>query len=232
MNEWGIPDWRDPSNYGDVKHWSTNRWRWEFYRRRDDLREFFDRWAEISFRADLRANAGRSPNEPGFLAFGQDEDAGVAIRKFGYGGIPNPRIGAQPAIAIVPYEKLVGHIRNYYNPKRNKSRVISVFKKTSQTYEIDLEPSEFAIKFDLNKPLASQIDDALRVLRDAQRALHGRLIKSAQHQEKWLRYLRTLDARAENVPWSKIAMIDSTTAQTPQTARDTWKQADALRFGF
>lgn len=36
--EWGLPDWRDAASYGEVKEWTFMRWRWEFYRRRDDLR--------------------------------------------------------------------------------------------------------------------------------------------------------------------------------------------------
>jgi len=102
MNEWGIPDWRDASNYGNVTRWSMNRWRWEFLRRRDDLREFFDRWAEISFKENLEVNGGYHPTAPGFLAFGKGEDAEVAIKKFGYDGVPNPRFGFQPALAIRP----------------------------------------------------------------------------------------------------------------------------------
>ena len=42
MNEWGIPDWRDAQAYGDTSKWTIYRWRWEFYRRRSDLRECFD----------------------------------------------------------------------------------------------------------------------------------------------------------------------------------------------
>ena len=236
MNEWGIPDWRDASNYGDVTRWSMNRWRWEFYRRRDDLRQFFDRWAEICHKEDLRCNGGRTPNAPGFLAFGRDKDAGVGIEKFGYAGVPNPRISDQPARSIVPYDQLLGRLRNYYNPRRRKPSAIGVLeavgKRTSNVYEIWLEPNEYAIRFYLDSPLKSQLDNASSILKDAQKRLHGKVIKRAQHQEKWLGYLRTLDARAENIPWSETASIDTKTAQTPQTARDRWKQANALRFNF
>ena len=41
MNEWGIPDWRDPNAYGDTTQWNKLNWRWEFIRRRDDYREDF-----------------------------------------------------------------------------------------------------------------------------------------------------------------------------------------------
>ena len=38
---WGIPNWRDPSSYGDTKRWSEARWHWEFMRRREDCRADF-----------------------------------------------------------------------------------------------------------------------------------------------------------------------------------------------
>jgi hypothetical protein len=40
-NLWGIPDWREAEAYGNTNRWSLNRWRWEFYRRREDLRDYF-----------------------------------------------------------------------------------------------------------------------------------------------------------------------------------------------
>lgn len=42
MNEWGIPDWRNPATYGDVLIWSYMRWRWEFRRRLDIFRQETD----------------------------------------------------------------------------------------------------------------------------------------------------------------------------------------------
>ena len=102
-NEWGIPDWRDAASYGDVKRWEFNRWRWEFYRRRDDLRECFDAYADETYQ-HKKQHAGKpgfpdahlQPHEAGFSAI-----VGVDNRKrFGYSNLPNPRIGEQPAWAI------------------------------------------------------------------------------------------------------------------------------------
>ncbi len=126
-NEWGIPDWREPATYGDVKRWSTNRWRWEFYRRRDDLRDFFDRWAESTAERNLGCNIGKKPNEPGFLAFGSDEDASESVRRFGYAGVPNPRIGEQKEITIMPFEEF-SRRNNYFNPQKRRQAGFSVLK--------------------------------------------------------------------------------------------------------
>ena len=52
MTDWGIPDWRDRSAYGDTRAWSESRWHWEFIRRREDCREDFLAHAEKSHQLD------------------------------------------------------------------------------------------------------------------------------------------------------------------------------------
>ena len=46
---WGLPGWRDPAAYGEVQRWGLSRWRWEFLRRREDVRAAFDERAEETF---------------------------------------------------------------------------------------------------------------------------------------------------------------------------------------
>jgi hypothetical protein len=235
LDEWGIPDWRVASTYGNVRCWSKDRWRWEFYRRREDLRKYFDRWAEVNFREGLRANEGRTPSDPGFLVFGKDEEEGRGIKDFGYGGVPNPRIGPQPRISIMPFKNLIIPQRFYDPHKREPSSrgVLEVVgKQTAKEYHVWLEESEMAIKFDLNEPLAVQIENAHQALRKKQKEIHGKLLRNPEHRGKWLAYIRTLDARAAGATWGDIATIHPETAQTEQSARDRWKSADTLRFSF
>lgn len=224
MTDWGLPDWRDPSSYGDVHDWSPDRWRWEFYRRRDDLRAFFDRWAEKTYEANVGANSGCNPNEPGFLAFGRDEDAGRAIEEFDYAGVPNPRISAQPAIAIKPYSALFAPWR-YYNPATRPPSSRGVIERTGEEYRLWLEPNEMAIKFQMDEPLQKQIDDASEVLRTAQQKLQGKLVTKRRQTNKWLGYLRSLDAKAAGASDSEIAKLHPQTKQTPQTVRDVMAAA-------
>ncbi|MGY6694951.1 MAG: hypothetical protein ACXIUW_02845 [Roseinatronobacter sp.] len=235
LNEWGVPDWRQASVYGDVNQWTLNRWRWEFFRRRDDLRAFFDRWADDSCNRNLGCNAGKLPNDRGFRAFGGDEEGGSAIRLFDYGGVPNPRIGDQPAISIMPADQFFHRFR-FYNPLKREPLGLSVREalgeKLPRIYELSLQDHEYAIKFDLNKPLRSQVDEALQILKEAQIALHGKPVQRRHHTEKWLGYLRTLDARAANATWAEITALHPGTAQTEQTARDIWDAANGLRFNF
>lgn len=123
QNEWGIPDWRDANNYGAASKWDLFRWRWEFYRRRDDLRTEFDAAAQRSAQIWKRYRASESctwehnqwvfhcddlgyqptsfePEDPGFVAFVSAE---VSAR-FGYHRLPNPRISDQPPSTILPNE--------------------------------------------------------------------------------------------------------------------------------
>lgn len=129
QTEWGTPYWRLEAAYGDVAQWSLNRWRWEFFRRRDDLRKFFDAWAEISHHESLRCNAGLLPTEPGFLAFEFDELGAKPKQDFGYIGLPNPRIGMQSNGAIIPRTQILdkGRLISGANP-RAQSRGVTPLK--------------------------------------------------------------------------------------------------------
>lgn len=231
MTEWGIPDWRDPSSYGDVHNWCPDRWRWEFYRRRDDLREFFDQWAQTTFEANFGANEGRSPNEPGFVVFGQGEDAGRAIEEFDYVGVPNPRISGQPAITIRPYSRFLYHFR-YYDPAVRPPSARGVIERTRKEYQLWLEPNEMAIKFHMDEPLPKQIDAAVEFLRTAQQNLHGQLITERKQTKKWLGYLRSLDAKSAEASDLEIAALHPHKRQSAQSAQEVIKAANALKFSL
>lgn len=255
MNEWGIPDWRDPEGYGDTASWSMNRWRWEFYRRRDDLREYFDKYAEKTVRDNFllsQQSVGivcQSADEPGFVAQGSEE----ATKRFGYIGIPNPRIGAQPEGAIQPlkgYSKLLRLIDGAQLHERGTifqqicERLVSAgvpltAQQERQLYlcmldqvAIRIKPTEVALRFDLDDPLEPQLKEAREMLRPIQSKRHGKLLETRRHPTKWLDYLRTLDAKAAGASWSEIAMLDPRTAKTEQAASNIWSQANALRINF
>lgn len=228
MNAWGIPDWQDAEAYGDVAGWTFNRWRWEFYRRRDDLRAAFDESAEQSFHywqpfigkpgfpaAHLR------PDEPGFTAMHP------LAKVLGLPQIPNPRIGAQPFMVI-----------GFSDWDEGVQQFIS--KEPPKGYE--------RIDFDLSKPLEPQLRVARMMLKELQKMDKGSVIQKRRHNAKWLAYLRTLDAR-EAMPdasWQELAdalfradllerhrdPAGGYCAPPPQAARDKWEAANALRFNF
>lgn len=119
-DEWGLPDWRDPEAYGDVERWSYYRWRWEFYRRRDDLRAYFDARAEATYRDGWQIILGQPeplrPDQPGFVVKADRQ----AWELFGYRKIPNPRIGEQPAesLEMRKHEGVAEIVPYFTNPLR------------------------------------------------------------------------------------------------------------------
>lgn len=212
MNELVRPDWHEPESYGATAHWTRNRWRWEFVRRRDDVREAFDEQAENSYR-HWSQYAGKEgfpvahlrPDEPGFTTMHP-----LAL-SLGLPRLPNPRIGEQPwsAIAFGDWEDTVMMHVSEYPPDR--------FKR---------------IDFDLSKPIEPQLSAAKSVLKDEQTIEHGKAIQKRRHPAKWLVYLRILDGRAAGATWADLTTILPARNGTQQAARDAWKQANALRFNF
>ena len=223
MNDWGLPDWRDPSAYGDTNKWEFMRWRWEFYRRRDDLRAAFNARAQDRYKACV-ANYGVAhtlkPDEPGFTAQAYTTDG------FGYASIPNPRISDQPGSIIF---SVLDYPGGYARFTAGTERPVDVDGNSCGHI---LEEREAGAIFDLTKPLAEQISLAKDFLERAQIEIQGRKIRKRRHPIKWLGYLRTLDAREAGASWAEIAALHPNTAQTEQTARDIWEAADALRFQF
>jgi hypothetical protein len=253
---WGLPDWRDPVAYGDVARWDFNRWRWEFSRRRDDLRAYFDARVEeyLRIRSHFACLPGLEeiPKGPEELPFFRAPVDSEARARFGYASLPNPRIGAQPADLIRPIEHdgvsgyLEGGWTGYNGFRGTFGDWLKVFKVALTEEQalllqdvlalgslpMPLKPHEAAITFDLNRPLEPQLAQARDMLRRRQSHLHGRLLQKRRHPGKWLGYLRTLDAREDGASWAEIAALHPNTAQTEQAARDVWEQARALCFNF
>ena len=179
MNEWGIPNWRDVSTYGDTSSWSENRWRWEFLRRRADLRDEFDREAPLEYAHKLEL-AKSAPNlfPNGVL---RPDDPGFYVPTRSIGGdlmqpLPNPRIGDQPQYAIAFTDMMPALRREYEGEK------------------VTGHPKEVTLTFDLTQPISAQIDIAKRYLQEEQHAQIGQKVQWRSHKTKWLDRLRVLDA--------------------------------------
>lgn len=221
-NEWGIPDWRDPAAYGDVTRWKFSRWRWEFHRRRGDLRSYFDQHAERCWRywqqfvGDPTApGAELQPHERGFYVTVERE----ARDRLGYSLLPNPRIGDQSDMllwtgylsgdarvqtiegnhcSIGQYLKLHGiHLSDEQRAFVGADWLAAVPVR-------NLGRDRIAIIFDLNRPLEAQIKMARDVLQ-ASNDLRGKSSQKRRHPAKWLVCLRTLDAREAGASWRQIA---------------------------
>jgi len=98
--------------------------------------------------------------------------------------------------------------------------------------KIGLSSNEVAVVFDLNKPLADQIISAKRMTEIIQIEKLGEKLQKRRHPEKWLTYLRVLDANECGATLAEIAEILPTGSATPQAARDMLRNARALCFNF
>lgn len=220
-SEWGLPDWRVVADYGDTSKWGFMKWRWEFYRRREDLRDAFDKRAPDTYRHYREIHGENNclrPDQPGFTAQSYLDDG------FGYAGIPNPRISNQTdRVMFSSLDYPGGHV--FFNHGLQKD-------VNGGPCLTQVDDHQMAAVFDLTKPLAEQMAATKRHFEYLQEKTQGKKIQKRRHQDKWLTYLRVLDGRECGASWSEIARILSNTAQTEQTARDAWEQARALCFNF
>ncbi|RWN27581.1 hypothetical protein [Mesorhizobium sp.] len=222
--DWGLPDWRDSSAYGNVSEWSELRWRWEFTRRREDVRTTFLQYADETHKslmaspryAEMRPEDGKTPDDPSFWAMTPIEPM------FGMIGIPNPRISEQPLLDHLFTKSHgvvhIGHGKDYLD-----------FEEWTSVF---LPKGAVAIEFDINRPLAPQIKSAEVTL-----AGLAKLKQRRRHRSKWLTYLRALDGKEAGASWSVIASVLLGRAQreqlhAPQSASEIWDQAHSLMFNW
>jgi hypothetical protein len=196
MSEWGIPDWTDPASYGDTESWSLKRWRWEFLRRRDDLRREFDLNASIEYESRLIEAEQQPwrfpygippPNRPGFYILSPSITADT------WEPLPNPRISDQPEKVLI-----------------ESSAGVTLLAHGETVGE---EPKETILKFDLRKPISAQIVEAKKYLVEQQEAQIGEKVQFRPRIDRWLKYLRIWDAREHDCPWEKIAEVLSDEGQ-------------------
>lgn len=251
MNEWGIPDWRRESNYGDTTEWSMKRWQWEFYRRQNFIREYFDERADKAYQQNLETYAAipelyenHSPLPPSERGFTLNVDYGDEL-KIGYYRLANPRIGNQPEMTISPctsaarlkYDSPTGCSRGTIDENLTYANIVLTKRERwllgplLEDFPVRLRTNQVAVTFDFDFPLEPQIKTAKEFLKSEYERL-GRPSQKRAHKSKWLSYLRTIDAREAGASWSEIAEIHNLTAQREQTARDIWEAATRLRFNF
>lgn len=231
MSNWGIPDWRDSSAYGDTKRWSESRWRWEFTRRRPDCRADFLQYAEETLRLMEKLQeerAKRAPgrklnrllqlHEPGFCAVNVPD----AQKKYRLVNVPNPAIGNQPwtVLHFLPFSD--GSVFSldkcglakgaHVNIKADNGVIEASIDESlvSVALSIDImnkiEPVDALIAINLSSSISKQLERARGALERMQEKQIGRVLRRRLHPKKWLTYLRVLDAREDNTTLSGIAL--------------------------
>lgn len=224
MTDWGLPDWRDPSSYGETSSWSDLRWRWEFLRRRDDLRRDFDRYAP-----DVAALRNADFEELGLTEL-SDQMASPTFttapfggQHYGYEGIPNPRISAltDAFLAFITTAQPSGGLYSYF-----AEGAVPAYPDG-----VRFSPDQAVWVFDLDWNLDLQLAMAREQLARLQ-ANRDRRKGSKDHKAKWLTYLRVLDAKEAGASLTEIAAIlpGSYGRRDAQTAHNVLQQAIALQF--
>lgn len=215
-SEWGIPDWHDAKSYGDTKYWDYFRWRWEFRRRRQDVREYFlSKIYGLDFR---NLNPVPGVQEPAEVWVDDPTDRD----RLGYQILPNPRTGEHKDLETHVW-MTDGFVKIWYADNAD------IINHAKPNVLMAIGKNEIAIGFDLKRPIRPQIIKVQTLLQTEQENRFGKIFKYKSHKQKWLTYLRVLDARELSVSWSKIGKHLNFTAGSPQSARDTWEQAVALR---
>ncbi|MBF9031703.1 DUF2285 domain-containing protein [Rhodobacterales bacterium HKCCE3408] len=228
MKEWGTPNWRDAEAYGDSESWHLWRWRWEFYRRRGDLREDYFKFSEKGYQllsamaeyprlSGVRKETLKKPSDKDYHCRTPD-----CLEKYSYYTLPNPAFGNHPLFEIRPVYDRDDRVE-FVDP-HGEAKVLKV----------DFEEGQYGVVFDLDRPLAPQFEVARKRLEERQKFRYGALVKTPRHRSKWLFYLRALDAREAGASLAEIAAIlpSSYGRRDAKAADNVLSQARGLQFRF
>lgn len=211
---WGVPDWRDESQYPAPGDLTSELWRWQFIRRMGDYREAWDRAApmeaalymEVTSEGRTLASELGMPVPPHYRGFHVgmvpvDHPANfVGLIRYRLLGWPNPRTNL-PTGTLLYSDHLAG-------------AGLAIGEADGMlTRNIYVKPHHARVTFDLTAPLGPQLERAEKHLRHAQERYgerHGFLPavreqeKHRVRDEKWPLYLRTMDARNDGVTFDEI----------------------------
>lgn len=230
--DWGVPDFRDASAYGDTQSWPLKRWRWEFTRRRPDFRADFLAAYEQTYEAYCEGarDPGNTfmygakviaPGEPGFAA----ETTVQQLEKYGC-ELLDPRVSDH------------GSRLTFYKPEgRNSMAKGEGSGWDAASRRITLAEGVRAFSIDLDKPLAAQLTHIEWLARELQKERHGKLLERRRRKDKWLEYLQVIDARDAGL--SDTEVYDQVLAAAPSDdparkneAQKVRERATALQFNF
>lgn len=215
---WGLPNWRDADAYAEFSAFTLERWRWEFTRRRPDIRKAFQEMKQISL--DMLASdpgyeppppgEGRHWDEPGFWACPPHPNP------FQMAGIPNPAISDQSLLEGLFDRSLGGRVEfGRADPWEFEA-----------LHHVILPKGYALVTVDLDKPIRPQLRSA-----EAELSSFSDAVTRRPRMDKWVQHLRVLDAREDGASWKEIAsaVLRSSGDYAPQAAAEAHDRASALR---
>lgn len=225
MCDWGVPDWKDEENYGEYSNWDFEHWRWEFKRRTREVRKAYQLIALEEFRE--RFPAAIIPDnliwQPNYKSLVYRLSSGLAAST-GYPALPNPLYSNLP-------EDFHYYKKQDFELRTLRGWAFEACNRDEAKWTDLLGVGGIAIVFDPNKPLAPQLDGLSDYLKSIR---HHSIPDDLEriHFEKWIRYIRLLDARASGASWSECAdlTLPQTMHKTAQSARDSHRQATQLQM--
>jgi len=236
---WGVPDWRDEEAYFATHDLTDRQWRWEFMRRRPLYREDWVRWFwqqrefveknEARFRRELGLDWSKDkaletvmPDDfrercltgtSGWIKDPSRQFSDWDLQQFGVGrGEPKaPPRGPKRARTPLSWgrDDFAARERRYY------------------------ESGVWC--FDLTQPLPPQFAIAKAYLAKIQVKLYGKQNTPKPRRAHWPLYLRALDAKDAGAGYDLMARTfwpNDLDKKTPQSARDVYEGAVALRNNF
>jgi len=220
-SEWGVPNWRDESDYPSEKT-SLNTWRWEFTRRRPDYRDEWHKYKWETYELWKQVHGEDRTLHPDGCGFRVNIPG--SLRKYGLISCPNPA-EATP--------KLGGGGPVIHLFENNGGSFVSGISDEPRSTTIFLDAMCVAVTFDLSKPLGKQIERARKNLEMNQKFKTGENPSFRRHTSKWSTYLRVIDARDDEQTYGTIAReILRYTRDEDQAGYQEWKLARNLMFNF
>jgi hypothetical protein len=231
---WGVPDWRDERPYIATHKLTASQWRWEFIRRRPSYREDWVRWFWKEWKFIERDEEPRFRDKPGW----SKDEALETMMPLDERHTERADKGMSSYMLKDPSRQFcnwtllnkVGY-RDFIVRRRpsKRARPSNVSAKVWGSYG-----SGFW-KFDLTQPLPAQFAIAKSTLTKYQIHMYGKQNTLKPRRDLWPLYLRALDAKDAGASYDlmcKSFWPNELDKKTPQSARDVYEAAEALRNNF
>lgn len=181
---WGLPDWRDPTQYPSAQQANLDMWRWEFLRRHalyrcaweQDLGDYMTgKWERAADLPDYQVEQwGRMARDEHFR------------RAFGLRAAVDPRLSCNDMKGRPPeFEKRMRSVR-LDSPLRHGFREFELWVSDPHNHHL--------WAFDIRRPIQPQLEMVKSWLQAIQTRTLGESVVRRPKIEKWQTSLRVLDA--------------------------------------